>query len=87
MSSNEFDRTFGSDVPDLINSPSHYNSGGIECIDALEACMSEEEFQGFCRGKALKYLWRAPNKGKEEDIKKAEWYLKRYLKTFEDGSD
>lgn len=63
-----------------IDHPAHYNQGGIECIDALEAALSPLEFQGFCRANALKYLWRGPHKGKSvEDYRKAMWYTERLI--------
>ena len=37
-------------MSDLINNPAHYNQGGIECIDAIRAALSEEEFCGYLRG-------------------------------------
>ncbi len=66
---------------DMVNNPPHYKSGGIETIDYLEAKLSREEFRGFCRGNALKYISRTGLKGDAaEDIKKAIWYLERMLK-------
>lgn len=64
---------------DPVNSPSHYadENGGIECIEAIEASMSVEEFKGFLKGNSLKYLWRYSKKNGVEDLKKAKWYLKR----------
>jgi hypothetical protein len=62
-----------------VNHPSHYNQGGIECLDAIQAALSPEEFRGFLRGNVIKYLWRAPHKGGSDDYKKAEWYLQRLL--------
>lgn len=63
-----------------VNNPSHYQSRtGIECIDAIEACMSEEEFRGFCKGNVLKYVWREAAKGGDESLAKANWYLSRIL--------
>lgn len=70
----------GSDEPqpvDVINNPPHYNQGDIECIDAIQAALSPEEFRGHLRACALKYLWRCNHKGGREDLLKAEWYLKR----------
>jgi hypothetical protein len=62
--------------PDLVNSPPHYTDGGIETIDYIRAKLSEEEFRGYCRGNALKYLSRAGKKGAAaEDHRKAVWYL------------
>ncbi len=64
---------------DMVNHPAHYNQGGIECIDALESCMTQEEFTGFLRGNAMKYLWRFRHKGGEQDLLKAEYYQERLL--------
>lgn len=52
---------------DMVNSPPHYNDGGIECIEAIEASMSEEAFRGYLKGNMLKYLWRYEHKGGKED--------------------
>lgn len=61
---------------DPVNSPSHYTSGGIETIDYLAAKLSPDEFSGYCRGNALKYLSRLGKKGDyAEDLGKAIWYL------------
>ena len=43
---------------DPVNSPSHYASGGIECIDAIKASMSHEAFLGYLKGNVQKYMWR-----------------------------
>ena len=61
---------------DMVNSPPHYTSNLIECIDAIEASMNDEEFQGYLKGNCMKYLWRYKHKGKAaEDLHKAQWYL------------
>ena len=63
---------------DPVNRPSHYTTGNIECIDAIKASMSPDEYAGFLKGNAIKYIWRYRHKGKMvEDLKKAEWYLGR----------
>lgn len=54
--------------------PDHYQTGGIEVIDFLKAKLTPEEFAGFLKGNALKYLSRANEKGGLEDYKKAAWY-------------
>jgi hypothetical protein len=66
---------------DPVERPSHYTVGGIEAIDYLRAKMTPEEFAGFCKGNALKYLSRAPYKHGDslEDLKKAQWYLNRLI--------
>lgn len=61
-----------------VNHPSHYNQGGIECIDALAAAtIGLEGIQAFCTANAIKYLWRWKRKNGTEDIDKAIWYLNR----------
>ena len=62
---------------DNVNHPEHYTSGAIECIDAIEAALTPEEFRGFCKGNALKYVWRERLKGGNETLAKAAWYLAR----------
>lgn len=66
-----------SPVHDPVNHPPHYKAGGIECIDAIEAALTPEEFRGYCKGNALKYVWRERHKGGAESLAKAQWYLKR----------
>ena len=65
-------------LEDAVTSPSHYNTGGIECIDGIEAALTAEEYQGYLRGNAMKYLWRCNYKGnKQQDLAKASWYINR----------
>jgi len=51
---------------DNVNHPIHYTSGGIECLDAIKASMSEEAFKGSLKGNCLKYLWKYEQKGGRE---------------------
>jgi len=60
---------------DMVNHPPHYNSGGLECIDAIEASMEPKAFQGYLKGNVLKYVWRYEKKGGPQDLAKAQWYL------------
>jgi hypothetical protein len=62
---------------DAVDHPNHYNDGSIECIDAIQAALTEEEFIGFCKGNAMKYIWREQWKNGMEDLQKAAWYLNR----------
>jgi hypothetical protein len=64
---------------DLVNHPSHYTDGGIECIEAIEAQLSLEEYRGFLKGNCAKYIWREKHKGGIESLKKARWYLDRLI--------
>lgn len=60
---------------DPINKPKHYTShaSGVECIQITE-------HMSFNLGNAIKYLWRADEKGAPiEDLKKAAWYINREI--------
>lgn len=64
---------------DPVERPQHYNShpSGIECITVVEHFT-------FNVGNAVKYLWRAGQKGALlEDLKKARWYVDREIKRLE----
>jgi hypothetical protein len=74
------------DSIDMINHPPHYNSGDIECIDAIKSALGKEGFIAYCRGNSIKYLWRCEHKGKRiEDLKKAAFYINEI--TEERGND
>ena len=60
---------------DNVNQPGHYTAGGIECIQAIKASMSPEEYQGYLKGNALKYLWRFRHKNGVEDLRKMQVYI------------
>lgn len=67
---------------DTVDHPSHYQSAsgnGIECIDAMKAAFGDYEVAVFCKVNAFKYLYRADAKGGNEDIRKAVWYLNKFL--------
>lgn len=65
---------------DPVNSPAHYTTGEIECIDAIRSKLGEDGFRAFCQGNAMKYIWRADQRtvprNSDEDIRKAIWYLR-----------
>lgn len=73
-------------LEDVVNHPTHYTQGDIECIDALRAALGEEGFKGYCRGCCLKYLWRTEHKNGVEDLKKCAWYLQRLIEISEKTS-
>ena len=68
---------------DLVDHPSHYTShpSGVECIDIVEPLT-------FNVGNAIKYLWRAGLKSPSaiEDLRKAEWYVKREIERLTNGA-
>lgn len=67
-------------MTDVVNSPSHYTTGDIECIDAIKASMSKKEFVGFLKGNAMKYIWRYDKKHKPiEDLKKSVFYINKLI--------
>ena len=64
----------------MVEEPPHYNKGNIECIEAIQESMSLQEFKGYLKGNAMKYLWRYTYKNKpKEDLEKAQWYLERLI--------
>jgi hypothetical protein len=58
---------------DNVNKPLHYNIG-IETIDYIESWN-----MNYIEGNIIKYVTRYKYKNKLEDLKKAEWYLKRLI--------
>lgn len=65
-----------------VDHPTHY-AGAIECIDAIKASMTEEEYTGFLKGNVIKYMWRYRQKGTPlQDLKKAGWYLDELKKLY-----
>lgn len=62
---------------DNVNQPQHYAAFSIEVIDAIESWNLD-----FRLANVVKYVARAPHKGKQfEDLKKALWYIARFMKT------
>lgn len=67
-------------MTDYINHPPHYTQGEIECIDAMKACSTPDEFAGYLRLAALKYLWRLNHKeSRLANAQKAQWYINRLV--------
>ena len=63
-----------------VNHPPHYNTGKVECIEAIEAMLTPEEYIGYLRGNSLKYRWRFRYKQNPlSDLLKAQWYEERLL--------
>lgn len=73
---------------DPVHRPSHYTSGKVECIDAIEAALGPEGFIAFLRGQVIKYNWRLGKKdAPAQEAGKAKWYmdlLERKLKVAEE---
>ena len=65
---------------EMVQSPKHYNQGGIEAIDAMISAFGKDAVKEFCKINAFKYLWRLGHKDAEEqEIGKIKWYLDKYL--------
>lgn len=67
---------------DNVNHPSHYQSKSsvqIECIDAMRAAFGNNAVASFCLCNAMKYIYRCETNGGNTDIRKAIWYLNKYL--------
>lgn len=71
---------------DLVNHPSHYTHGGMECIDEMLMIFGREAVMHFCLCNAWKYRKRCLYKNQEEDMKKSDFYL-QYYKTLKEGND
>jgi hypothetical protein len=68
-----------------VNSPKHYTLGGIETIDYIEA---KGLSTNYYLANVIKYVSRCGHKADVDplkDLKKAQWYLNRYIKNLEDG--
>lgn len=67
-----------------VEHPAHY-AGGVECIDAMTQTQGRGAVRDFCACNAFKYLWRWRRKGGVGDVRKAKWYLDRFLEMEGDG--
>jgi hypothetical protein len=71
-------------MSDMVNHPSHYADGAVECIEAIEASMTKEAFCGYLKGNIQKYCWRYEKKiNPVEDLKKAQWYMRKLVEVLE----
>lgn len=69
----------------VVNAPSHYTQGDIDCIDAIKAALSPEEYRGFLRGNMMKYNWRLGLKGKAViDSEKCKWYNDKLIQSLKE---
>lgn len=68
---------------DNVNHPSHYETGNFECIDVMIETQGKEAVMDFCICNAFKYIYRHNNKNGIEDVKKAKWYLDKYIELSE----
>ena len=66
-------------MADMVNHPTHYETGKFECIEVMVETQGVEAVQDFCICNAFKYLYRHRRKNGKEDIEKAQWYINKYL--------
>jgi len=69
-----------SDKPDMVNSPKHYDlPSGLEVIDIEIATQGKAAVMSHCVCSALEYLLRHKKKNGAEDVRKAHWWLSKYV--------
>ena len=79
----DLNECIGQDV-DVVNHPSHYTKGRIECIDAIDsATVGKTGIEAVAVANVLKYLWRYEEKGGLESVRKAQWYLNKLISELE----
>ena len=62
--------------PDMVNKPAHYVKGDMECIDFIQAIVSDlTPYEAYCLGNVVKYLWRFKDKNGVIDLDKAVRYI------------
>ena len=65
---------------DMVNHPSHYcQEGSMEAIDEMIAVFGVEAVKNFCLLNVWKYRKRAIFKNGQEDLKKSDWYMNKYI--------
>lgn len=70
---------------DIINHPSHYcREDALESIDEMVAVFGKEAVMSFCLCNVWKYRYRASAKNGAEDLKKSDWYMRKYIELKEE---
>ena len=72
---------------DNVNHPSHYETGKFECFDVMKEALGDDSVKDFCIANSFKYIYRHKRKNGVEDIKKAKWYIDKYLELEESNND
>tara|TARA_R100001443_G_scaffold17315_1_gene27816 strand:- start:44 stop:424 length:381 start_codon:yes stop_codon:yes gene_type:complete len=85
---NRLGKSYSNLINTMVDHPPHYNNGHIECIEAIEAMLTPDEFIGYLRGNSLKYRWRFRYKKKPiEDLRKARWYEEKLMDFLMENQD
>lgn len=74
-------------MADMVNHPAYYETGKFECIDVMLETQGKGAVLNFCICNAFKYLYRFRRKNGLEDVKKAVWYLNKYIELEERTND
>lgn len=72
---------------DVVNHPSHYETGKFECFDVMMEALGVEAVKHFCLCNAFKYIYRSQRKNGKEDIEKAQWYIDKYIELDDDNEN
>lgn len=75
----EMNKIAQGDKVDLVNHPKHYcREDAIECLDEMRLVFGDDIVAAFCLCNVWKYRYRAASKGQEEDLKKSDFYMRKY---------
>lgn len=69
---------------DVVNHPNHYETGKFECIEVMQEALGVDAVKSFCLCNSFKYIYRHNRKNGLEDIKKAQWYINKYIELSEE---
>ena len=72
---------------DIVNHPGHYETGKFECIEVMQEALGIDAVEDFCICNAFKYLYRHKRKNGLEDVKKAKWYIDKFLDLCSDSEE
>lgn len=72
---------------DNVNHPYHYETGKFECFDVMREVLGDNVIKDFCIANSFKYIYRHKRKNGVEDIKKAKWYIDKYLELEKSNND
>lgn len=80
----EMNKIAQGDKVDMINHPKHYcREDAIECLDEMRLVFGDDIVAAFCLCNVWKYRYRAASKGQEEDLKKSDFYMRKYKELVE----
>lgn len=64
---------------DVVNNPKHYNrEGAMQCFDEFTLIYGVEAAKAACLFNIHKYRYRAADKNGAEDLRKSDWYMRKY---------